>query len=359
MRNMRTSSSSSSYHQERAKQAYQQGDYESALTSYGAALQSNCPAADRQVILSNMVACRLHIGGSAQAEAAVENAKQCIAMNDKWAKGHVRLASAYIALGGHSNDACNALQRAVQLDPGNPVARQMLIRELRRDSTRSSNNSSRTTATNNNNSNSNNNPLDTSELDIDSTTPASVRDQTNPNRSAPTWQDHVQLYCSQAKNWYSAQSDDKRTLIKIVVLILCLYVAFGGRFGLAQGPVKQRGNYEAGNVYDQYHHRHSSRQRQQQQQQQQQQYYSVPKDNYSSRREATPQRRSSSFHFPNLLDGSMQSMLLLSGVGYLCLRNGINPMQALFFLNMIGGRRGGHRMVRPGFGGGFGRRRRW
>ena len=51
----------------------------------------------------------------AQAEAAVNDAKQCIALNPQWAKGHVRLASAYIAQGGHSNDACNSLQTALTI----------------------------------------------------------------------------------------------------------------------------------------------------------------------------------------------------------------------------------------------------
>ena len=63
---------------EQAKGAFERGDYETALTSYGAALHPDlyCPAAERQIMLSNIVACRLKIGGTAQAEAAVEAAKQ-------------------------------------------------------------------------------------------------------------------------------------------------------------------------------------------------------------------------------------------------------------------------------------------
>ena len=57
---------------------------------------------------------------------------QCIALNPNWSKAHIRLASAYIAQGDHSNDACQALQRALSLDPSNKVARQMLVNELRR-----------------------------------------------------------------------------------------------------------------------------------------------------------------------------------------------------------------------------------
>lgn len=65
-------------HKEQAKDDYQRSDFEGALTSYGAALHPDlhCPADERQLLLSNMVACRMKIGGAAQAEAAVENAKQ-------------------------------------------------------------------------------------------------------------------------------------------------------------------------------------------------------------------------------------------------------------------------------------------
>lgn len=63
---------------EQGKAAFERGDYQTAITKYGLALHPsrNCPAAERQIILSNMVAARLKIGGPGQAEAAVENAKQ-------------------------------------------------------------------------------------------------------------------------------------------------------------------------------------------------------------------------------------------------------------------------------------------
>ena len=104
---------------ERGAQAYSRGEYAVALQAYSQALHQGdaVPIRDRQLLLSNMVACRLQLGGPAQGEAAVANAKQCIALNDLWAKGHLRLASAYIALGeqasnndnttNYSNDACN------------------------------------------------------------------------------------------------------------------------------------------------------------------------------------------------------------------------------------------------------------
>lgn len=75
-----SSSSSSSWiiWKEQGKVSYERGDYEGALKSYTSALKPDlyCPAAEKQIILSNMVACRLKVGGPAQAEAAVESAKQ-------------------------------------------------------------------------------------------------------------------------------------------------------------------------------------------------------------------------------------------------------------------------------------------
>ena len=63
---------------EKGKLEYQDGNYEAALDSYRTAITSfaNCPADERQIILSNMVACRLQIGGPTQAEAAVTTAEQ-------------------------------------------------------------------------------------------------------------------------------------------------------------------------------------------------------------------------------------------------------------------------------------------
>ena len=73
-----TPSSSWRSFKEQAKRAFENGNYHESLSFYSSALHPNlsCPAAERQILLSNMVACRLQIGGTAQAEAAVENAKQ-------------------------------------------------------------------------------------------------------------------------------------------------------------------------------------------------------------------------------------------------------------------------------------------
>lgn len=70
--------SSWSAYKQQGKTNYDEQNFGAALTYYSAALnpELSCPPVERQVILSNMVACRLKIGGPAHARAAVENAKQ-------------------------------------------------------------------------------------------------------------------------------------------------------------------------------------------------------------------------------------------------------------------------------------------
>jgi len=283
------------------------------------------------------VACRLKIGGAVQAAAAVEEAKQCVALNESWAKGHVRLASAYIALGDHSNDACNSLQRAVSLDPGNTQARQMLMRELRRDHI-SAREASTTFATS-----STTTPTPTAP-------PEDLLDEPTLEESL-SWTDHLKFYYMQAVTYYQSQSEDRKNLIKVALVILALYVAFGGRFGLDQlfsgNHHENRGNYEAGNAYDRYYNR-------QQSYGDSNSYSSNHRRAHESEYEYRPRQSSSqSFHFPNLFDGSPQSMICLAGIAYLCYRNGINPFQVIMMMNLMAGhRRGGRGMgMRRGFGG--------
>ena len=357
---------------DQGKGFFEQGHYEDALDSYESALKPEyeCPNVDRQILLSNVVACRLKIGGPAQAQAAVESAKQCVSINPSWAKGHVRLASAYIALGGHSNDACNELQTALRLDPGNSLARQMLIRELRRDHADASRASS----------------MNVDDEDEDAT-PFVVDPPENPNyvpaenpnyvppagqpqpRARPQQQqqapiddtlslwERLQFYQMRVVSWYNNQSDDVKAGLKILLVLLVLYVAFGGRFGLEKVfEPKARGNYGAGNAYDQYYHGRNNG------------YENSYSYNYGG-----GHRRGSSFQMPDLFDGSLPSMIILMAIGYLCYRNGINPFRAMIILNMMGGgrRRRGRYGGMQGFGGGMGgfgggmgmgmhgRRRRW
>ena len=63
-------------HKEDGKNFFHQEKYEEALTSYRAALLTAPNTTEKQILLSNMVACRLKIGGSSMAAAAVDESKQ-------------------------------------------------------------------------------------------------------------------------------------------------------------------------------------------------------------------------------------------------------------------------------------------
>lgn len=332
-------------HKEQAKGHFQQHDYAQALLSYLASLE-HCPFSERQVILSNIVACRLKLGG--QALAAVQDAKNCVALNESWPKGHVRLASAYIALGGHSNHACNALQRALALDPNNAVARQMLRAELRRDGP----------------------------IPEPSAPPAEQDDDEHQDPHTDvddslSWSDRIKLAIMRIITWYHEQSEDTKTLLKVLGGMLMLYMAFGGRFGLEQfGGRQKRGNYGHGNAYEQYRQQQSSKSSS-----------SSPytHDDHTQRRtthqndnsESYNHKQSSSTHqsssgFPNLFDGSITSMIALAAFAFTCHKVGVNPFHAIFLLNRFTGNRGrgmnrmgmygmGYGMARNQFGnGGYG-----
>ena len=338
-------------HKEQAKGHFQQHDYAQALSSYLASLE-HCPFSERQVLLSNIVACRLKLGG--QALAAVQDAKNCVSLNESWPKGHVRLASAYIALGGHSNYACNALQRALALDPNNTVARQMLRAELRRDGP----------------------------IPVPSAPPAEQDDDghQDPNTDVDdslSWSDRLKLASMRAITWYHEQPEDTKTLLKVLGGMLILYFAFGGRFGLEHlGERQKRGNYGHGNAYEQYRQRQGNKSPSYTHDEQTQRRTTHQNDNternYKTQFSSTNQ---SSSGFPNLFDGSLTSMIVLAAFAFTCHKFGVNPFHAIFLLNRFTGNRGrgmnrmgmygmGYGMARNQFGnGGYGAgprpRNRW
>jgi len=313
------------------------------------------------------------MGGPTQteAEAAVEAAKKYVELNGHRAEAHVRLASAYIALGNHSNDACNCLQRALQLDPRNPLARDMLVRELRRDHRQNGNrhhdsnsrplDSATTTTTGSaprpsappqdreySSSSAGRNDTSNSHPQPQQERPPPYQDNDNINDEV-SWQDRIQFYVYRAKLWYASQSEDVKTVLKVFLGLIVLYVAFGGRFGLEYvfgSQDRHARNYNS-NAYEEFY---QSRQRQQQQQQsynyhdsrsrhhghQSNDYY----DPYSGQ-----YRRSSSSNGYSWggSSGNYSSMLMLAAVAYIAHRNGMNPLQALFFVNMAMGRGRGRR----------------
>jgi len=256
-------------YKEMGKRHFQGGNFTAALDSYQSAINHpSLPKAERAILLSNSIACRLKIGTREMALIAVDEAKKCISLNKHWPKAHIRLASSYVALGnGHSNDACNALQQALQLDPNHAIARKMLRQELKRDrtSTRAEEH--------------------TIEVDEDDYTNDGVRPSapsaSTTNTSTPVYtdaipEDEAHLYpnttndeiddslswndrWNTARQWYNQEvSTEWKSLVKVLIGLLILYIAFGGRFGLNTSVFQQntntptRGNYGTGNAYDRF-----------------------------------------------------------------------------------------------------------
>jgi tetratricopeptide (TPR) repeat protein len=344
---------------EAGKREYERANFAEALNLYRTALRTEYECvvtADRQVILSNIVACRIQLGGAAQAAAAVQDAKQCIDLNPNWPKGHVRLGSAYSAL-GQSNDACNSLQTALRLDSGNQMARQMLLRELRRERTR---------------------PAENLTPPFDGDThgpppPPHNPDYTPPRHSASrgvpendavddgwTLRDRLQFYRAEVIDWYRSQSEQVRSLTKVAIVFLTIYLAFGGRFGFEHGGQSRtprgpsmQGNYGEGNAYEQYYQRRYASDR-----------HESPYRNsntHSSQDYSYNNRRGSATSYGSsgsLWDGSLPSIAIIGGLLYVCHINGVNPFHALMVMNVMGGRRRGMFGGGGYYGGGFGRRRR-
>lgn len=208
---------------------------------------------------------------------------QCIELNPSWPKAHVRLASAYIALGGHSNDACLSLQRALSLDRNNAVAREMLVKEMRQRNARERTGETSSSSS----SHQEENGRDDAAPGMHPTNETPSQHHSNPNASAPPQHNdashtnntapfedvddidpqdttlftsisqRIQHYLANFTTWYHSQSEDIQTLLKVLCVFLVLYVLLGGRFGLdyalgGKGSSNRRGNYGEGNAYDRY-----------------------------------------------------------------------------------------------------------
>lgn len=73
-------------------------------------------------VLSNRAACFLKLG---QADKALEDANACIALDDKYVKGHFRKGLAAIALDRYEEGAL-AMARVLDLEPANKEAKASL-----------------------------------------------------------------------------------------------------------------------------------------------------------------------------------------------------------------------------------------
>lgn len=421
---------------DKGREMYSSSSFQEALDAFRGALAcEDVPSVERQLLLSNTSACRLKIGGNTQNEAALQDAQQCVALNDRWGKGHVRLASAYVAL-GRSNDACNSLQRAIAIDPRNQMARNMLMKELRRDRVvHNNNNNDRgggTTGTNSEQGRSRSGgesfPRPSAPPQPSTTTPepsappmddayfapsnedSSHRNTTSTEResyysdvddtSNISFYDRVSrelaVYFRRFREWNPRMHEDRKSLLRIFVCIVILYVFFGGRFGLdfwsrESKTSRWNGRYGRENVYDhrnEYPNRNNYRNerytdsaysgRSSYGRYHDDSYHGYRDDEYGGYRRNTDDsynydryggRGSRSQHRSSYHGGGhsygfdfLPLMMGILPVVYLAHRyGGVNPYHALMMLRMLGGgRRGryyndpmrmGMRGMRMGFGG--------
>merc|ERR1711862_591880 len=156
-----------------------------------------------------------------------------------------------------SNDACNALQRAIYIDPNNTIAKDMLKQELRK------RNSQETGRTNHHQQNhhhqqhqqqpqqNNENPFSqyNDQDDYYGDNNNTQQQQTNNNDidDDVSWKDKIYFYISNIQSMYENQSNDIKTIIKIFLVGIVLYIGFGGRFGFENlGSSNSAGNYLMG-----------------------------------------------------------------------------------------------------------------
>lgn len=265
--------SSWQYHERKGKQLYAQQDYTTSITHFREASRLAAliaPRKERSIILSNIVACRLKIGGIENLYASLEEAKECVSLNDKWSKAYMRLASVCIALGehdrrhGHSNDACQALQTAIRLDPSNSKARDLLMKEMRRGlspGTRSNDQDGDGSVQDEHNSEDANAsfarpPYD----DVDATW------ENNNNGNRPVWIQQIHDKLHDFRAWFDNLSENGKTWTKVGLGLLILYICLGGRFGLENivggnkdsNPYRQ-GSYGDGSAYERFYNNKSGR----------------------------------------------------------------------------------------------------
>jgi len=170
----------------------------------------------------------------------------------------------------------------------------MLLRELRRDRI------PRPTAP----------PQDQDDQTYTGTASSQATTNSNTDDNAPEVDDDEITWMHRVKQWYSRLSNEKKTLLQILVVILILYIGMGGRFVFEKAS-SPRGNYERGNAYDRYYHddkyRHSSYQKGD--------YYHHGGSKYDD-------------GFGRLL-----SLLVVVGLGYLLKYGGVDFMD--FFMNFV------------------------
>lgn len=118
--------------QQQGRDLYKEKNFDEALRVWEQALELVAAATntdgtslpsilEQQKIRSNMVACLLQME---QADRAVQEARNCIAMNDTWIKGHIRLAKAHRQKCDFQ-EALNAIDTAILQDPENEQTKKL------------------------------------------------------------------------------------------------------------------------------------------------------------------------------------------------------------------------------------------
>ena len=77
-----------------------------------------------------------------------------------------------------------------------------------------------------------------------------------------TWTERMRRFKSRIAAKYQNLSDDYKAISQVLVILLILYVGFGGRFGIGSSSSRRgtnaygsRGNYGDGNAYDEYYNK--------------------------------------------------------------------------------------------------------
>lgn len=261
------------------------------------------------ILQSNLVACYLNLH---EFDVALDLSQIIVRDNPRWAKGYVRLASTYSAL-HRSNDACNALQHALQLDPTHPTARSMLARELR-----GRNHHHTTTA---------------SVAATASTANLEEEIHSNMEQNAPSdtqWKDRILHHVHHFQDWYNALHSDYQSVLLVFMLLLSLYISFGGRFGLGdkRKNIILQHSHEEYNYYNGHQFMTTS---------------TTSHDYYGQWKKQKNQKKQHLFTLQrllpkhlSLLDGSVASMICLALILYVCYdRFGIQPLHVIMMIQWI------------------------
>lgn len=203
-------------------------------------------------ILSNVVACKLHLNESA---GALDDAKACVAADPRWAKGHLRLAEVYSAL-GKSNDACNECQRAINLDPGNANAKRIMMRELRKRDGGGGQADGISSPTQSNPSNSQPANPTTNQPDI-----SGIHD--NDSSGTPSFVSFLLETKERFSEYFWALDSQSRLWVGLTILFSAAIISFavynsisslllGGEVRGVGATTTTRGNYDGDSIYDQY-----------------------------------------------------------------------------------------------------------